>query len=97
MSYFLFFLFQTLSTLCFVFSVLMFIRMILSWFIQPGTGGKITEGLYQLTECVVSPVRSFLERFEFVRNSFFDFSFMAAFLVVEFLMQLFTLLANACL
>ena len=59
----------------------MFLRAILSWF-MPGNDNAVVEFLYTVTEPIIMPVRSFLERFEVVRNLPIDISFFVTYLLL---------------
>lgn len=62
----------------------MLVRAILSWF--PGNGGGMLENfIYTLTEPFIIPVRSLLERIEWVRNAPIDISFFITFLIISLL------------
>ena len=67
----------------------MFITAILSWFPPSGEEGPIRRFLNTVTEFFVAPVRSFLERFEFVRRSPIDLSFFATFILLSLLSSFF--------
>ncbi len=63
--------------------ICMFLCALLSWFPPAnGEGGPIRRFLLAVTELVVAPVRAFLERFEWVRRSPIDLSFMITFLLL---------------
>lgn len=78
-------LFLTLARLLDIFSFLMLIRAILSWIIQPGTENTFILVLHKLTDFVVEPVRSVLERFDFVNRIPLDISFLVAYMLVQML------------
>lgn len=59
----------------------MFLRALLSWF-MPGNDNAVTEFLYTVTEPVIMPVRTVLERFEAIRNLPIDISFFATYLLL---------------
>ncbi len=65
----------------------MFARAIFSWFPQM-QGSKISEFLYMVTEPIILPFRSLLERFQRRSSMPIDFSFLCAFLALEFLQML---------
>jgi len=55
------FLFNFLSLLCEVFTMAIFIRVILSWF-SPGPTNMLTHILYQVTEPLLSSLRRIIPR-----------------------------------
>ena len=65
----------------------MFLRAVLSW-IMPPDSNKVTVFLYNITEPVISPVRNFLSRFEFIRNFPIDISFLVVLIILEFVQRL---------
>ena len=62
----------------------MFARALFSWFPQ-WQDSKIAEFLYLVTEPIILPFRSLLDRFQGMRMIPIDFSFLLAFLVLEVL------------
>ena len=64
-------------------TLLMFIRAILSWFPIVDRSSNIMSFIYMITEAVISPVRSFLARFEFTRRSPIDLSFIVTYLLLH--------------
>lgn len=69
------------------FEFCMFLRAVLSW-IMPPDSNKVTVFLYNITEPVIHPVRSFLSRFEFIRNFPIDISFLVVLIILEFVQRL---------
>ena len=69
------------------FEIFMFLRAVLSW-IMPPDSNKVTVFLYNITEPVISPVRNFLSRFEFIRNFPIDISFLVVLIILEFVQRL---------
>ena len=66
--------------------LLMLIRAILSWFPPAdGRGGVIRNFVYTVSEFFVAPVRAFLDRFDWVRRTPIDISFLVTFLLLSFL------------
>ena len=63
---------------------LMFIRAILSW-LPMLEENSITDFIYQVTEVVIYPVRSDLERFEFFTSLPLDLSFFVTFILLSVL------------
>ncbi len=61
--------------------LLMFIRAILSWF-GPGAGGRFGMFVYNVTEIIISPIRSLLSRFESLRTLPIDISFTVTWLLL---------------
>ena len=80
-----YFLFITLAKLFDIMGVLMLIRALLSWVVPPGSENRFVAVLDTMTEFVVAPVRSFMERFDFVHRIPLDVSFFIAFLLVQML------------
>lgn len=92
MFFYLFFI--VLAKLLDIMSTLMLIRAVLSWIIQPGSENRFVMVLVAMTEIVVAPVRSFLDRFEFVHRVPLDISFLVAFLFVGMLSSGCMVIAN---
>ena len=67
-----------------VIQTLMTIRAILSWF-PINEDNAFVHFLYGATEPFIIPVRGFLERFAFFRNSPIDLSFLITFFLLSFL------------
>lgn len=65
----------------------MFVRAITSW-IMPDEDNKLTSFVYSVTEPLIYPVRSLLERIPAVRDMPFDISFMVTFLLLIILQYL---------
>ncbi len=65
----------------------MFARAIFSWFPQM-QGSKIVEFLYMVTEPIIIPFRSLLDRFQGMRMMPIDLSFLCAFLALEVLQMM---------
>ena len=78
-------LFIVLGKLLDIMSTLMLVRAVLSWIVRPDSENRFVMVLVAMTELVVAPVRSFLDRFEFVHRTPLDISFLAAFLLVGML------------
>lgn len=62
-------------------------RAILSW-IPQAQGSKLAEILYDLTEPMIIPFRSLLNRFDIIRMFPLDISFLCVFIVLEFIQKL---------
>ena len=75
---------RTLLLLVRAMELLMLIRAVLSWF-PPSSGreGPFRAFVTTTTEFVIAPVRAVLERFEPVRRSPIDISFLVAFLLLS--------------
>ena len=72
---------------------IMLIRAILSWFSPAdGRGGVIRNFTYTVSEFFVAPVRAFLDRFDWVRRTPIDISFLVTFLLLSVLSTFFSLL-----
>lgn len=78
-------LFKTfVSGIFLVLEIAMLVRAVLSWF--PDFGGGMIESIaYTITEPVIMPVRSILDRFESLRNFPFDLSFLATLFIIGIL------------
>ena len=73
--------------------LLMLIRAILSWFPPAdGRGGVIRNFVYTVSEFFVAPVRAFLDRFDWVRRTPIDISFLVTFLLLSFLQTILSFL-----
>ena len=83
MALYLFFI--VLGKLFDIMGTLMLVRAVLSWVIQPGNENRFVMVLVAMTEFVVAPVRSFLDRFEFAHRVPLDISFLVAFILVGML------------
>ena len=71
----------------------MLIRAILSWFPPAdGRGGVIRNFVYTVSEFFVAPVRAFLDRFDWVRRTPIDISFLVTFLLLSFLQTILSFL-----
>lgn len=62
--------------------ILMFIRAVMSWFPGAGSGLKVTQFIYMVTELFISPVRKFMSRFSSVRNMPIDLSFLVTYILL---------------
>lgn len=80
-------LFQLTSSLVRLLQFLLFGRAIFSWFPQM-RGSKIAEFLYLVTEPIIMPFRSLVNRFQGARMLPIDIAFFCAFLALEFLQML---------
>ena len=71
--------------------LLFFARAILSWFqnIDNETVQKIYDALYAVTEPMIMPMRSFLDRFSWARECPIDLSFSFTFMVLIILSWIF--------
>ncbi|MBR6917949.1 MAG: YggT family protein [Clostridia bacterium] len=76
-------LFAVLNGAIEILTLLMFIRAVLSWFPIVDRSSKFMGFLYMITEPVISPVRSLLSRFDFVRRFPIDLSFLATYLLLH--------------
>lgn len=66
-----------------VLQIAMLVRAIMSWF--PMGDNIVSDIAYAITEPVVFPVRSLLDRFEAVRNFPIDLSFFVTFMIISLL------------
>ena len=64
--------------------IVMLVRAVMS-FVAPTASGPFANFVYSVTEFFVSPVRELLNRFEFVRRSPLDLSFMVTYLIIVIL------------
>lgn len=72
------------TTLAILFTVIEFailIRVFLSW-LPISNEHRLIELLYQVTEPILAPIRSLIQRSAFGRNMMFDFSPIIAFLLI---------------
>jgi YggT family protein len=72
------------SAISFIFSVMEFailIRVFISWIPVPKEN-RLIGLLYQVTEPILAPIRSMIERSSFGKNMMFDFSPIVAFLLI---------------
>ena len=86
-------LFIVLGKLLDIMSTLMLIRAVLSWIVPPGNENRFVMVLVAMTEFVVAPVRSFLDRFEFAHRIPLDISFLVAFILIGILSSGCTMIA----
>ena len=70
-----------------LFELLLFVRAILSWF-PINRSGALNQFLEYTTEPVLTPIRSLLYRSSTLRNFPIDFSYIAAFLLIQILNSL---------
>ena len=73
-------LLRIIDILLSVFSIMLLIRAILSWF-SDGSD-PVSRFLITVTEPVLAPVRRFLMRFEFFRNLPIDFSMLVVLIII---------------
>ena len=66
-----------------ILQIAMLIRAVMSWF--PLGENTISNIVFAITEPVIIPVRSLLERFETVRNFPIDLSFFVTFIIISIL------------
>lgn len=66
----------------FVFNILLLIRVLMSW-VNPMPTGGLARILYELTEPILAPIRKVLPK-----GSFFDFSPLIAFILLQVLAEL---------
>lgn len=77
----LYFITKTVYFALIVLQILMFLRALLSW-IMPDGDNVLTDFVYYATEPMITPVREFLERFDFVQSLPFDLSFFVTFMIL---------------
>lgn len=71
-----------IGTLLRVYELLFIVRAILSWFPMMNMGG-IMEFLYAVTEPILAPIRSVLQKIPFLQGIPLDFSVLVAFLLID--------------
>jgi len=81
-------IFSILSSLISIYMVIIFIRIILTWFSGTGTG-RFQEILAMITD----PYLNWFRRFTFLRTGFLDFSPIVALGVLSLINRIFTILA----
>lgn len=67
--------------------LLFLIRALLSWTV-PGPTGVVLSFLYVVTDFIIDPIRSILDRFSFIRDCPIDISFCTAVLLISVLKNL---------
>ena len=80
------YLFRFLELLCEVLTLLILVRVIVSW-VSPGQTNTLTNILYQVTEPILGPLRRIVPRVGML-----DFSPMAAIILLQVIATLLTLL-----
>lgn len=71
-----------IGTLLRVYELLFIVRAILSWFPMMNLGG-IMEFLYTVTEPILAPIRSVLQKIPFLQGLPIDFSVLVAFILID--------------
>lgn len=74
-------IFRTLGILFTIIEFAILARVIISW-LPVQRGNKLIALLYQVTEPILAPIRSLIERSSFGRNLMFDVSPIIAFLLI---------------
>lgn len=74
----------SISLLGEVISTLFLVRVVMSWFIRPGTYNRVMDFVVSATEPFVAPVRRIIFKFS-KGQTMFDFSFLIAWLLVDYL------------
>jgi YggT family protein len=72
---------------------LLLVRAVMSWFTKFDSDSKIQTIVYDLTEFMLRPVRSLLNKFG-MRKLFLDFSPIIVFFIIEFLKSLLIAIFN---
>ena len=72
--------------------LMMLIRAILSWIPPNQKESVIRNFVYTVTEFFIAPVRAFLDRFDWVRRTPLDISFLVTYLALSMISTFFTLL-----
>lgn len=88
MSSIIYVIFTTLSFCIEAVCLLMMVRAILSWFPGVGRGSKVVAFIYNVTESVVAPVRTVMNKISFVRTFPLDLSFLVTLLLLYALQSL---------
>ena len=84
---FLYVLVSTLSLLIDMFSLIMLVRAIFSWF-PTENEGKLQRIVFHMTEPLIVPVRKFLWRMGWFQGLPIDMSFMTAYLILFILLMI---------
>ena len=79
---------QIVRLLFVVIELAMLVRAIASWI--PGASGTWLDLVYTITEPIIAPVRSLLEKVPLFKSSPIDFSFMIAYFLIIILGELFS-------
>ena len=66
-----------------VVTLLMLIRAILSWFPVADRSSKVMSFIYMVTDAVIYPVRRLLDRFESLKRSPIDISFLVTYILLH--------------
>ncbi len=67
--------------------IIILVRVFISWLPVP-RDHRLVDLLYRLTEPILAPIRSLIERFTAGRNMMFDFSPIVAFLLIGLIRNL---------
>ncbi|WP_010252748.1 YggT family protein [Acetivibrio cellulolyticus] len=81
-------LIKALDTLLYVIEMALVIRAVLSWIPNLSRENPFVNLLNQVTEPVLNPIRSLIEKSSFGRNSMIDLSPLIAFLIIEVLRRI---------
>lgn len=71
-------------------TIMMFVRAILSWFPGVRLPISLSDFLYNVTEIFISPVRTLLFKFDFVRRCPIDISFIVTYILLHSIQGLLT-------
>lgn len=77
-------IYRTINILFTVIELAILARVILSW-VPMQRQNRLVNTLYMVTEPILAPIRSLIERSAFGKNMMFDFSPIIAFLLLEFI------------
>lgn len=80
-------LISLLSALLRILQILLFVDLLLEWF-PVDRRSRSVRFMHAITVPLLMPFRALLDRVTFLRNIPFDFSYIAAFLVLELILQL---------
>ena len=78
---------KLISALLRILQILLFVDLLLEWF-PVDHNSRSVRRMHAITVPLLMPFRALLDRVQFLRNIPFDFSYLAAFLVLELILQL---------
>lgn len=78
----IYFIKQFVNVIITVLHVAMFVRAILSWFVDPMNEGKFSSFLYMLTEPVIAPVRALCAKMHWFEGMPLDVPFLITWLLL---------------
>ena len=84
----IYFLKETINVVISVLHVAMFVRAIMSWFVDPMNEGKFTAFLYMLTEPVIVPIRALCAKMHWFEGIPLDVPFLLTWLLLSLIQTL---------